>query len=133
VILTIIVGIAIYYSLSKSLLRERKVILSHGVQSVEYIILFALFFSFLLPFFSLYIPVYPLGYLFLPYPIGVFLFIPGIVFSKKMAYKLETSGVDYIIKSGRVVSNIMWLGVAGVVLYIINWLISVVSSSVSIW
>ncbi|MGD8569041.1 MAG: hypothetical protein PVJ39_13215 [Gammaproteobacteria bacterium] len=132
-IVALIIGITIYSRITKSLVTDRKVILDYEVTKVEYIILVLLFYAYLIPFFGLYLPIYPLGYLFLPYPIGLLIFIPGILVSKNLSTRLETSGVDYIVKSGKTVSNIMWLGVLGIILFVINWLIVVIGGSVSIW
>jgi len=48
--------------------------------------------------------------------VGIFCFIPGIVFGYKYSNILERSGTDFGVNAGRAISNVMWLGIGILVL-----------------
>ncbi|ONG40018.1 hypothetical protein BKE30_07940 [Alkanindiges hydrocarboniclasticus] len=49
-------------------------------------------------------------------------FIPGIWMGRRLHMALDSSGIDYITKAGKVANGIAWLGIAGF-LYVITNLI----------
>ena len=122
-VLALIAGIIYLFSATQ---KKKSILLEHGVDNDD------------LAYFSIFLWLYALP------PIARFLFIeeystpvallftvsylPGIVMSRRIAKKPDR-GFDYVRKAGREFDMAMWLGVAGIALVVLNWIMWFIRSA----